>query len=269
MNNKALNYNNINNNNKIQSDNEPSENTMGRRKYINNSNVIKEFSSDNDMDNSDLDNENNYISKVQNIKMPNKEIRRFTIEYIKVLGLYKKGKKDQALQPKEIMEEFSIPKELIEGKKKDNEINFLVGNSESGSAEENKDEQIDFDNDIQPPPSLNHEMKIVIYLSKPKVIAFNGKLSLFYISPIPVDKNSGYNIVIKNPQDMKVIFKIKIMEIITCTRKNEKTLYLQNFGTKILSKSNNELTFKNEEECSLVHQGITFLMNNKEDDIFY
>ena len=259
-------------NNKKQSDNYHSPNNTGRIKYINHSNITKENSSDNDIENSNLEKEKEFTSQSQNNNIVEKEFRRHTIEYIKVLGLYNKQPKEQTIHLKDIMQEFNIPKEIIEGNKNyifDSHINLDEVNSNLEHSNESKEEKVNFDNDIQPPPSLSHEMKIVLYLSKPKLIAFNGKLSLFYISPIPVDKNIGYYIVIKNPQDMKVIFKIKIIELITCIKKNEKTLYLQNFGTKILSKNNNEMTFKSGEDCSLVHKGITFLMSNKEEDIFY
>ncbi len=266
---------NLSNNNKISIGINQGDN-KGARNYINNSNIINENSSDNDLDNSNLEKEKekeeekNFVPSSSNVNISEKEFRRFTLEYIKVLSIFKKGKKGQEININEILDEYNIPKELIEEKKIEVENNINVyDNSDLDSMNENKEDKIDFDNDIQPLPSLNHEMKIVIYLSKPKIIGFNGKLGLFYISPTPVDKNNGYNIVVKNPEDMKVIFKIKIIELITCIRKNEKTLYLQNFGTKILSKTNNEMTFKSGEDCFLVHQGITFLMNNKEDDTFY
>ena len=276
MNNNILNNGlNLSNNNKISIGINQGDN-KGTRNYINNSNIIKENSSDNDLDNSNLEKEKekeeekNFVPSSSSVNISEKEFRRFTLEYIKVLSIFKKGKKGQEININEILDEYNIPKELIEEKKIEVENNINVyDNSDLDSMNENKEDKIDFDNDIQPLPSLNHEMKIVIYLSKPKIIGFNGKLGLFYISPTPVDKNNGYNIVVKNPEDMKVIFKIKIIELITCIRKNEKTLYLQNFGTKILSKTNNEMTFKSAEDCSLVHQGITFLMNNKEDDSFY
>ena len=168
------------------------------------------------------------------------------------------------------MEEYEIPKEIFEEKKIENDIsNINQENSDIDSNNENKEEQIDFDNDIQPTPTLNHEMKVVIYLSKPKIIGFDGKLGLFYISPTQMIKDGGYNIIVKNPENMKVIFKIKIMELITCVRKNEKSLYFQTFGTKILTKTSHEMAFKNGEDCTLVYQGIIYLMNNKEDTPFY
>lgn len=274
MNNNILNNGlNLSNNNKISIGINQGDN-KGARNYINNSNIINENSSDNDLENSNLEKEKEeekkFVPSSSNVNISEKEFRRFTLEYIKVLSIFKKGKKGQEININEILDEYNIPKELIEEKKIEVENNINVyDNSDLDSMNENKEDKIDFDNDIQPLPSLNHEMKIVIYLSKPKIIGFNGKLGLFYISPTPVDKNNGYNIVVKNPEDMKVIFKIKIIELITCIRKNEKTLYLQNFGTKILSKTNNEMTFKSAEDCFLVHQGITFLMNNKEDDTFY
>jgi hypothetical protein len=33
-------------------------------------------------------------------------------------------------------------------------------------------------------------------------------------------------------------------------------------------KSNHEMYFKNKEDCAMVYQGITYLMNNKEDYLF-
>ena len=45
-------------------------------------------------------------------------------------------------------------------------------------------------------------MKIVIYLSKSKIIIFDGKLELFYISPTQIGKDGGYNIIVKNPENM-------------------------------------------------------------------
>ena len=245
---------------------------IGTRNYINNSNIINENSSDNDVDNSNFEKEkekekekdipqtNNYISE--------KELRRFTLEYIKVLSIYEKGKKE--INIKEIMEEYEIPKEIFEEKKNENDIsNLNQENSDIDSINDNKEEKIDFDNDIQPTPTLNHEMKVVIYLSKPKIIGFDGKLGLFYISPTQMNKDGGYNIIVKNPENMKIIFKIKIMELISCARKNEKSLYIQTFGTKVLTKTSHEMSFKKEDDCTLVYQGIIYLMNNKEEDSFY
>ena len=247
---------------------------MGTRNYINNSNIINENSSDNDADNSNIEKEKEKEKEKTKELIPQsstniseKELRRFALEYIKVLGIYEKGQKGKEINIENIMEEYEIPKDIIEEKKIEAESNHE--NSELDSINDNKEDQIDFDNDIQPMPSLNHEMKIVIYLSKPKIIGFDGKLGLFYLSPTPMGKDGGYNLIVKNPENMKIIFKIKILEIITCIRKNEKSLYLQNFGIKILSKNNHELIFKDRDECSFVYQGIIYLMNNKEDDIFY
>ena len=243
----------------------------GTRNYINNSNIINENSSDNDIDNSNIEKEKEKEKEKDLIpqsstNISEKELRRFALEYIKVIGLYEKGQKGIEINIENIMEEYEIPKEIIEEKKIEVESSE---NSEIESINDNKDDQIDFDNDIQPMPTLNHEMKIVIYLSKPKIIGFDGKLGLFYLSLTPMGKDGGYNLIVKNPENMKIIFKIKILEIITCVRKNEKSIYFQNFGTKILSKNNHELIFKNGDECSYVYQGITYLMNNKEDDVFY
>lgn len=233
--------------------------------YINNSNIINENSSDNDIDNSNLEKET--IPQANN-NICEKELRRFTNEYIKVLSIYDKGKTGEEVNIKEILDEYEIPKEIIENKLEETKLNN-DGNTEVDSYIDNKDEKIDFDNDIQPIPSMNQEMKMVIYLSKPKIIGFDGKLGLFYITPTPIGKDNGYNLVVKNPENMKVIFKTKIWELITCMRRNEKSIYIQNFGAQVLTKTSHEITFKNGEECSLVHQGINFLMNNKEDDIFY
>ena len=257
------------------------ENKKPKKSYINNSNVINEGGSDDDNENS---NGENVIYPKESNKLCEKEYRRFTKEYIKVLSLYNKRKLGQEVNIKEIVEEYDLPKEILEFKEKEKErererekekdkvSNLNLNeheNSENYSYNLNK-ERIDFDNDIQPLPLINQEMKIVLYLSKPKIIGFDGKLGLFYITPTPMmSKESGYNIMIKNPENMKVIFKLKIIELITCLRRSEKSLEIQNFGTKVLSKSNHEMTFKDGEECSLVHQGINFLMNNKEDEIFY
>ena len=63
--------------------------------------------------------------------------------------------------------------------------------------------------------------------------------------------------------------QIKLLEIVTCFKKNENSLLLQNFSNKVLIKTNHEMNFKNKEDCSMIHQGITYLMNNKDDDILY
>ena len=117
-------------------------------------------------------------------------------------------------------------------------------------------------------PKLNEEMEHVIYLSKPKIVGFDGKLGLFYISPPPIGKESEYSLIVKNPENLKIVYKIKLLEIIKC-EKNDNCLSLQNFGNKILMKTNHEMTFKNEEDCKKVHKGINFLMKNKEDYIYY
>ena len=238
-----------------------------QKNYIDNEKIINENSSDNDVENSEKEIE--VFAKTSKNNINEKEIRRFTIEYIKVIGIYEKGNKGQEININDILEEYEIPKEIIEEKKEGNDSILNNENFEIYSNNDIKEENNDFDNDIQPIPHLNHEMKIIIYLSKPKIIGFDGKLGLFYISPIPLGKDGGFNIIIKNPENMKIIYKIKIIEIITCTRRGEKSIYLQNFGTKILTKTSHEMTFRKGEDCSLVYQGIIYLMNNKEDDIFY
>ena len=184
---------------------------------------------------------------------------------MKVLGLYQKEKKEEEINLKEIVKEYKIPKGIIEIEEEEEEEENVKEQIEI-TEEESKEEKIDFDNDIQPTPILNQEMTIIIYLSKPKIIGFDGKLGLFYICPPPVGRESDYYFIVKNPENMKIKFKIKVLEIVTFIKKNENCLFFQNFGNKILAKSNHEMTFKNKEDCSLVHQGITYLMNNKEDD---
>ena len=236
----------------------------GTSNYINNSNIINEKSSDNDYDNS------NMVEKENNLNAPEKEFRRLTLEYIKVLGLYQKEPKNEEININEIIEEYKIPKELIEEKieEEEKENNDNIKEPSEISEEEIKEEKIDFDNDVQPNPILNQEMEIIIYLSKPKIIGFDGKLGLFYITPPPIGKEGDYLFVVKNPENMKIRFKTKLLEIITFLKKNDNCLFFQNFSNKILVKTNHEMTFKNKEDCSLVHKGITYLMNNKEDDIF-
>ena len=189
-------------------------------------------------------------------------------EYIKVLDIYQKEKKEGEINLKEIIKEYKIPKGIIDIEEEEEEEEKNKEKIEI-SEEESKEDKIGFDNDIQPMPSLNQEMKIIIYLSKPKIVVFDGKLGLFYISPPPVNKESEYYFIVKNPENMKIIFKIKLLEIVTCFKKNENSLLFQNFSNKVLVKINHEMNFKNKEECSLIHQGITYLMNNKDDDILY
>ena len=234
--------------------------------YINKSNIINEKSSDNDFENSNMNENENEFDLNEQGSLYEREFRRFTLEYIKVLSIYHKEKKGEEVNINEIIEEFKIPKEIVEDKiEEENENNkeqFEL------SDEESKEDKIDFDNDIQPFPILNQEMKIIIYLSKPKIIGFDGKLGLFYITPPPVGKDADYYLIVKNPENMKVVFKIKVLEIITFSKKNNNCLYFQNFGNKILMKTSHEMTFKNKEDCSLVYQGITYLINNKEDDFY-
>jgi len=227
--------------------------------------VINEKSSDNDYDNSNMDENDFHLNDPR--KLYEREFRRLTIEYVKVLGLYQKEKKEEEINLKEIVKEYKIPKGIIEIEEEEEEEN--VKEQIEITEEESKEEKIDFDNDIQPMPSLNQEMKIIIYLSKPKIVVFDGKLGLFYISPPPVGKESEYYFIVKNPENMKIIFKIKLLEIVTCFKKNENSLLLQNFSNKVLIKTNHEMNFKNKEDCSMIHQGITYLMNNKDDDILY
>ena len=233
--------------------------------YINKSNIINEKSSDIDFENSNMN--ENEIDNPDNLY--EREFRRFTLEYIKVLGIYHKEKKGEEVNINEIIEEFKIPREIVEDKVEEENDNNNNKEQFEISDDETKEDKIDFDNDIQPIPILNQEMKIIIYLSKPKIIGFDGKLGLFYITPPSVGKEADFNFIVKNPENMKVIFKIKVLEIITFTKKNENCLIFQNFGNKVLTKTNHEMTFKIKEDCSLVYQGITYLMNNKEDDIFY
>ena len=233
--------------------------------YINYESVINEKSSDNDYDNSNTDENDFHLNDPRNLY--EREFRRFTIEYIKVLGLYQKEKKEDEINLKEIVKEYKIPKGIIEIEESEEEEN--IKEQIEITEEESKEEKIDFDNDIQPMPSLNQEMKIIIYLSKPKIVVFDGKLGLFYISPPPVGKESEYYFIVKNPENMKIIFKIKLLEIVTCFKKNENSLLFQHFSNKVLIKTNHEMNFKNKEECSMIHQGITYLMNNKDDDMLY
>ena len=251
---------NINNSNSKTYIKSQNNNIGGASNYINKSNIINENSSDND-------NENSNINESQSNELYIREFRRLTLEYIKVLGIYQKEIKGE-LDMNDIMEEYKIPKEIIIEKDEKENIN----NKEQTEIIEDEDiieEEIGFDNDIQPSPILNQEMKIIIYLTKPKIVGFNGKLGLFYISPPPIGKEGEYNIIVKNPKNMKIYYKIKISDLISCSKKNEYSLYFQNFGNKILMKTNHEMTFKNKDDCTMVHQGIIYLMNNREDDLYY
>ena len=241
-------------------------NLTGGNNYVNYDSVINEKSSDNDYDNSIMNENDFHLNDPRSLY--EREFRRFTIEYIKVLGIYQKEKKEGEINLKEIIKEYKIPKGIIEIEEEEEEEEKNKEQIEI-SEEESKEDKIGFDNDIQPMPSLNQEMKIIIYLSKPKIVVFDGKLGLFYISPPPVNKESEYYFIVKNPENMKITFKIKLLEIVTCFKKNENSLLFQNFSNKVLVKINHEMNFKNKEECSLIHQGITYLMNNKDDDILY
>ena len=88
----------------------PGEKTVTSN-YINKSNIINEKSSDADFENSNL-NENDYDPNDPS-NIHEKEYRRFTLEFIKVLGIYKKDKKNEAININEIIDEFKIPKEIV------------------------------------------------------------------------------------------------------------------------------------------------------------
>ena len=119
--------------------------------YINKSNIINEKSSDNDLENSNMN--ENEIDEQSNLY--EREFRRFTLEYIKVLGIYHKEKKGEEVNINEIIEEFKIPREIVEEKiEEENDNNkeqFEI------SDDETKEDKIDFDNDIQPIPILNQK----------------------------------------------------------------------------------------------------------------
>jgi len=240
------------------------EEKTGKNNYILDENIINEKSSDNDFDYSNL-NENDFHLNDPN-SLYEREFHRFKIEYIKVLGLYQNEKSNDEININEIVKEYKIPGILMDINIE--EENKNIKEEEEILEDEYKEDKIDFDNDIQPLPSLNQEMKIIIYLSKPKIVGFDGKLGLFYVTPPPIGRESDFYLIIKNPENMKLLFKIKLMEIITCLKKNENSLIIQNFGSKILMKSNHEMYFKNKEDCAMVYQGITYLMNNKEDYLF-
>ena len=215
------------------------EEKTGKNNYILDENIINEKSSDNDFDYSNL-NENDFHLNDPN-SLYEREFHRFKIEYIKVLGLYQNEKSNDEININEIVKEYKIPGILMDINIE--EENKNIKEEEEILEDEYKEDKIDFDNDIQPMPSLNQEMK-------------------------PIGRESDFYLIIKNPENMKLLFKIKLMEIITCLKKNENSLIIQNFGSKILMKSNHEMYFKNKEDCAMVYQGITYLMNNKEDYLF-
>ena len=84
----------------------------GASNYINKSNIINEKSSDNDFENSNMD--DFHLNDPGNLY--EREFRRFTLEYIKVLGIYHKEKKGEEVNINEIIEEFKIPREIVEEK---------------------------------------------------------------------------------------------------------------------------------------------------------
>jgi hypothetical protein len=191
------------------------EEKTGKNNYILDENIINEKSSDNDFDYSNL-NENDFHLNDPN-SLYEREFHRFKIEYIKVLGLYQNEKSNDEININEIVKEYKIPGILMDINIE--EENKNIKEEEEILEDEYKEDKIDFDNDIQPMPSLNQEMKIIIYLSKPKIVGFDGKLGLFYVTPPPIGKESDFYLIIKNPENMKLLFKIKLMEIITCLKK--------------------------------------------------
>ena len=183
------------------------EEKTGKNNYILDENIINEKSSDNDFDYSNL-NENDFHLNDPN-SLYEREFHRFKIEYIKVLGLYQNEKSNDEININEIVKEYKIPGILMDINIE--EENKNIKEEEEILEDEYKEDKIDFDNDIQPMPSLNQEMKIIIYLSKPKIVGFDGKLGLFYVTPPPIGRESDFYLIIKNPENMKLLFKIHLM----------------------------------------------------------
>ena len=122
-------------------------------------NIINEKSSENDFDNSNLNENDFHLNDPNNLY--ERELYRFKLEYIKVLGLYQNDKKEDEINIKEIVKEYKISG-IIDDKLEEEEENKNIKEEEEEiSEEEYKEDKIDFDNDIQPMPILNQEMKMI------------------------------------------------------------------------------------------------------------
>ena len=227
----------------------------GLQSIVDSPNLSNNFN--NQKDSEDSDSKIDYVSQEED-PYQNKDLRRMTIEYIKILGIIEAEEEGETINIKEILESNQIPENFVLEKY---EPENVIKNGNSTVIYETEEDKFDFDNDVQSFKTNDPEMKKVIFLMKPKIMCFDGKLGLMYISPIMGD--SGYNLIIKNPENMKGVYKEKIFNLISCNKKNQNTLIIQNFGTKVLTKNNHEMMFKKEEECNEVFEAINYLMKLK------
>lgn len=227
----------------------------GLQSIVDSPNLSNNFN--NQKDSEDSDSKIDYVSQEED-PYQNKDLRRMTIEYIKILGIIEAEEEGETINIKEILESNQIPENFVLEKY---EPENVIKNGNSTVIYETEEDKFDFDNDVQMFKTNDPEMKKVIFLMKPKIMCFDGKLGLMYISPIMGD--SGYNLIIKNPENMKGVYKEKIFNLISCNKKNQNTLVIQNFGTKVLTKNNHEMMFKKEEECNEIFEAINYLMKLK------
>lgn len=227
----------------------------GLQSIVDSPNLSNNFN--NQKDSEDSDSKIDYVSQEED-PYQNKDLRRMTIEYIKILGIIEAEEEGETINIKEILESNQIPENFVLEKY---EPENVIKNGNSTVIYETEEDKFDFDNDVQMFKTNDPEMKKVIFLMKPKIMCFDGKLGLMYISPIMGD--SGYNLIIKNPENMKGVYKEKIFNLISCNKKNQNTLIIQNFGTKVLTKNNHEMMFKKEEECNEIFEAINYLMKLK------
>ena len=227
----------------------------GLQSIVDSPNLSNNFN--NQKDSEDSDSKIDYVSQEED-PYQNKDLRRMTIEYIKILGIIEAEEEGETINIKEILESNQIPENFVLEKY---EPENIIKNGNSTVIYETEEDKFDFDNDVQMFKTNDPENKKVIFLMKPKIMCFDGKLGLMYISPIMGD--SGYNLIIKNPENMKGVYKEKIFNLISCNKKNQNTLIIQNFGTKVLTKNNHEMMFKKEEECNEIFEAINYLMKLK------
>ena len=212
----------------------------------------------NQQDSENSDSKIDYIEQDDEDPYQNKELRRMTVEYIKILGIIDADEDGETININEILKSKQIPENFDYEKY---EPENVIKNGNSTVIYEEEEDKIDFDNDVQVFKTTDPEMIKAIFLMKPKIMCFDGKLGLLYISPILGD--NGYNLIIKNPANMKGVYKEKIFNLISCAKKNKNTLVIENFGTKVLTKNNHEMIFKKEEECNDIFEAINYLMKLK------
>lgn len=171
-----------------------------------------------------------------------KENRRMSQEFLKAIYFIDHSHEEM----NKILEEYNLSDSVLISQNSKNNLKDDTYVEEICIDVEgcNTEEKFDFDNDVPNEEEQTEQMKMICYLSVPRVVYMKKQLCLMFITP----KDNDFIFTFQNVSSMQKVFTVLLSSVKGCFRKTNNTFSLH-FIQSNFAKGSIDITTKFEEEC--------------------